>query len=569
LQWTLAALWLAAVTSVLAWSESRPGIADQALAAGNFLLGIGFAVTAVLLSNQEGQKGNARLFALLATVWTAGEAGIRGLGAVTPLAIWVGGFTQIIAGAVLLRYPGQRLDRAGRAFVLVVSVLLGAIQAGLIVTATPQTWEEPIPDAPWPTLWLSDEVNDALWKTRYAVWSVGGVVFLALLARRWRRLSSVARRTLAPILVTAAATGFLIALRPVDDSLPDSVALVLATARTYSATAVSAAFVLSALQMQLARGAVGDLATELSHSVSVERVRDALRHALSDPTLEVWYWVSDQGGYVGGDGRVRPLPDRTERLVAEAVTADGEPLAAVLADPALYRHRGLVDSAVAVSRLALENAQLQASLRSQLVAVREARARLLHTSLEQRRRLERDLHDGAQQRLLALGMRLGAIENDSTDPTTSKAIESARHELHQALEELRDLAHGLYPAVLTQAGLPAALEAVIERLPFRVHATVAPERWHPDVESAAYLISCEALANAWKHAGPCTIDLDIHRKGDDLVIRVCDDGIGSAQLSNGASLRAIHDRVDAMGGRVAVESRPGDGTCLTAAIPCV
>jgi signal transduction histidine kinase len=198
--------------------------------------------------------------------------------------------------------------------------------------------------------------------------------------------------------------------------------------------------------------------------VSVERVRDALRHALSDPTLEVWYWVSDQGGYVDGDGRVRPLPDPSERFVAESVSADCEPLSAVLADPALYRHRSLVDSAVAVSRLALENAQLQASLRSQLVAVREARGRLLHAGLEQRRRLERDLHDGAQQRLLALGMRLGAIENDSTDSRTATAIESARRELHQALEELRDLAHGLYPAVLTQAGLPAALEAVIERL---------------------------------------------------------------------------------------------------------
>ena len=165
-------------------------------------------------------------------------------------------------------------------------------------------------------------------------------------------------------------------------------------------------------------------------------------------------------------------------------------------------------------------------------------------------------------------MRLGAIQNATADAATAAAVEDARRELQQALDELRDLAYGLYPAVLSQAGLEAALEAVIERLPLPVHSEIAPDRFHPDVESAAYLIACEALTNACKHAGPCTVHLVIQRKGDDLVIDVSDNGIGSANLDTVTSLRAIRDRVDAMGGSVSVESGPLKGTRFVVEIPC-
>ena len=337
----IAALWLGAVAGVLGWSESRPTVSSSSLALGNFLLGFGLAVTAVLLANQEGQAGNASLFVLMSVTWTAGEAGLRDLGILTSPLIWAGGFTQIIAAAVLLRYPGSGLDRAGHVFVAAFSVVLGLIQAGLLVTSTPETWEEPVPHVPWPTLWFNEASNNALWFARYAAWGVGGVIFLVLLWRRWRRLTMIERRTLAPIVLTAAVTAVLIALRLADDWLQDDVALVLAVARTYSATAVSAAFVLSALQMKLARGAVGELATELAQSVTVERVRDALRRALADPTLDVRYWVPDQQGYVDDEGVVRRLPDASNRLMIKAVTAEGEPMAVVLADPALRRHRVL------------------------------------------------------------------------------------------------------------------------------------------------------------------------------------------------------------------------------------
>ncbi len=525
-------------------------------------------MTAVLLANQEGQVGNAWLFGLLAATWTAGEAGLRGPGVATPVLLWIGGFTHVVAAAVLLRYPGSGLDRAGRLFVIAFSAVLGVIQAGLLLTSTPGSWEQPVPDAPWLTLWHDERLNESLWFVRYAVWGVGGALFLVLLWRRWGGLTAVERRPLAPILITAAVTAVFIALRLVDDFLPDDVALVLAVTRTFCATAVSAAFVLSAVQMKLARAGIAELATELAQSATVERVSDSLRRALSDPTLEVLYWVSEQQVYVDAEGVVRNPSHDSDRRIATTVTAEGAPLAIILADPALRRNRSLVDSAVAVSRLAMENAQLQASLRSQLVAVRDARMRLLHTGLEQRRRLERDLHDGAQQRLLALSMRLGVIQNSTTNPTTAAAVERAQHELQQALDELRDLAHGLYPAVLSQAGLGAALEAVVERLPVPVNADITRSRFHPDVESAAYLIACEALTNACKHAGECTVHLAIARNGEDLVIDVSDDGLGLWRLDGASPPRAIRDRVDAMGGSVSITSGPGLGTRLIVEIPC-
>lgn len=553
---------------MLAWSENRPGVESPSLAIGNLGLGVGFAMTAALLSNQPEQAGNARLFILLTLVWVAGEAGLRSVGPLTPFLILIGSFTQVVAAAVLLRYPGRQLERPAKILVIVTATVLGLIQVALQLTSTPATWEERLPEVFWPSLWPDVRLSQALWNLRYAVWAIAAVVFLILLWRRWEALRALERKALAPILFTAAVAGVLIALRLVDDHLPRDAGVVLAVTRTYAAAAVSAAFVVSAFQLALARGVVGELATELTRSATVERVRDALRRALADPTLDVWYWVPEQQGYVDDQGEVRSPNEGQDRCVVDVVTNDGRPMALVRTDPALQRHRTLLDSAVAVSRLAIENAQLQASLRAQLLAVREARARLMRGGLEQRRQLERDLHDGAQQRLLAVNMRLSAIGRATDDDATAQAVESARHELLQALEELRNLAHGLYPAALSHWGLEIALEAVIGRLPLPVHANIPPSRWPPDVESAAYLITCEALSNACKHAGPCTVKLDISQRGQDLVIDITDDGVGSPNLNTGRSLSAIRDRVDAMGGHVFVDSAPGAGTRLVAEIPC-
>ena len=569
LRWAAIVAWLGSVLAVLLWAEAGQVDSAASVTIAGFVLGLSFAATAVLLAGQEGQASNTRWLGAMTLIWLANEVSGRGLGVLTAPLAWLGGFIQVAATGFLLRYPGTRLDRLGKVYFLGTVSLFVIVQTLLVVTGRPEWWQpRKSPETPWWSPFADPAAHNLVWDVRYGIEAVAGALFLLLLARRWRTLGLLERKALAPILLVAATTGVLVALRPVQASLSDELGVVLDLMRTYSAAALSLALVVSALQMKLAQSAVGVLAAELSQSATVDGVRDALRRALGDRHLEVWYWMPEQAAYVDGAGVTQPAPEGSSRLVASVEATDGRPMAVVLADPMLRRHRVLLDSAVAVSRLALENAQLQASLKSQLVEVREARSRLLHAGLEERRRLERDLHDGAQQRLVALGLRLGAIESTTRDEALKLAVRAVREDLHEALGELRDLAHGLYPAVLSQSGLGAALEAVVERLPVPVQASIQPGRWSPDVEGAGYLIACEALANACKHAGPCSIRLDIAQSGPDLVIEVSDDGLGSEALQGDASVRSIRDRVDTMGGRVQVTSTPGVGTTMRAAIPC-
>ena len=220
-----------------------------------------------------------------------------------------------------------------------------------------------------------------------------------------------------------------------------------------------------------------------------------------------------------------------------------------------------------MSRLALEATRLEAQLRAQLVAVKQTRGRLLSAGLAERRRLERDLHDGAQQRILGAAMKLSAIGARS-DPETAEAVTGVRRQLHVALEELRSLARGIYPAVLTQAGLGAALESVTEDLPIPVRTSIPDRRWPADTESAAYLVACEALTNVARHAGPCQVELVVHQAEEGLHLRVADDGVGSDALHGPSALRELRDRVAALGGRLSVSSTVGTGTVVEVWLPC-
>jgi signal transduction histidine kinase len=202
-------------------------------------------------------------------------------------------------------------------------------------------------------------------------------------------------------------------------------------------------------------------------------------------------------------------------------------------------------------------------------AVRDAQLRLVQAGFRERRRLERDLHDGAQQRLLALGLRLGAITaGNGVDPVTSEAIEQARTELRQALYELRQLAHGIYPAELTQVGLAPAVETVAERLPVPVAVDIPARRWSAEVEVTAYFVICEALTNAAKHAQARVVQVRAEQTGGDLVVVVIDDGRGNDALNHPTALPHLRDRLGAVGGQLDITSRPGQGTCIQASLPC-
>jgi signal transduction histidine kinase len=250
---------------------------------------------------------------------------------------------------------------------------------------------------------------------------------------------------------------------------------------------------------------------------------------------------------------------------------DDEPLAALIHDPTLRYEPELIDAAAAAARLALENARLQAELQAQLAKVKESRARIVAAGDEQRRRIERDLHDGAQQRLVALALELKSAErrlDRGADPDVERLLASAAEEVQVAVEELRQLAGGIHPGILTQGGLAVALAALANKAPVPVTVDVELERLQPELEATAYFVASEALTNVAKHAHASSASIRACVENGTLVIEVADNGVGGAAANGGTGLRGLGDRVEAQGGRLRIESPRGHGTRVVGEIPC-
>jgi signal transduction histidine kinase len=300
-------------------------------------------------------------------------------------------------------------------------------------------------------------------------------------------------------------------------------------------------------------------------------VRDALARTLGDPSLELALWLPERETYVDAQGAPLTLPTPGSGRAVTILGAADAPVAALVHDPVLLERRGLLAAAGAAARLALENERLQAALRAQLAELRASRARIVSAGDEERRRLERDLHDGAQQRLLSLGLAL-QLARAKLGPDANGApelLDEADAELRAALDELRELARGIHPAVLTEQGLPAALRSLAERSPVPVTiASVPEERLPAPAEAAAYFLVSEALANVAKYARARRVRISISNADGRVFVDVDDDGIGGADPSRGTGLRGLVDRVHALDGQLELESPPGHGTRLHAEIPC-
>jgi signal transduction histidine kinase len=294
----------------------------------------------------------------------------------------------------------------------------------------------------------------------------------------------------------------------------------------------------------------------------------ALRQALEDPDLDVAYWSAELQAYVDDAGWPVPAPlPGGARLATRVETSTGEPLALILADRALIRDPDLLVASVSVAGLTLEVAHLLETVQSQLSQLREVSSRVMHAAEAERRRLEKDLHDGAQTHLLALGPMLGAAEAATTDPETADELAGIRRELTLALRELRAFAHGMHQASLRD-GLPAAVREVCRPHPFRAEIAL-PEAVLPHATArAAYLVVCEAVSNVAKHAQASTVRVVGTLSADQLRIEVADDGRGGAVANQGRGLRNIRDRVVALGGDVQVVSPDGEGTRIVMRIPC-
>lgn len=328
-------------------------------------------------------------------------------------------------------------------------------------------------------------------------------------------------------------------------------------------------FLFGLLDARLARSAVGDLVLELRHDPAPADLRDALAHALRDPSLTLAYWLPDFEAYVDVNGRPVQLPT-DERHTATLIEQNGERVAALVHDPALEDESELLEAVGAAAGMSLENARLHAELRARVEELRGSRARVIEAGQKERQRLERNLHDGAQQRLIALSLRLRLLEKRlPEEPEAQHELDAARREIALSLDELRDVARGIHPAVLTGHGLAVAVDSLAARsaLPVRL-AVEVDGRLHEHVEVAAYYVVSEGLANIAKHARASEARVSIERRAGRLVVEVVDDGVGGADTERGSGLRGLADRVEAVGGRLRVWTPLGGGTRVQAEIPC-
>jgi signal transduction histidine kinase len=395
-------------------------------------------------------------------------------------------------------------------------------------------------------------------------------VALAVLVARWLQASAASRRAVAPVMVAGAATFVALIATIIDDLAGTPLKSGPAEVFFYVSATVPVAITIVFLQRRLARGEVAGLVVQLGARAAATELRAALARALGDPSLELAFWYPGDARYVTGDGQPVELPERGSDRAATCIERDGTPIAVLLHDPALEDNAELVQSVCAAAGLALENERLQAELRARLADLQASRARLVEATDAERRRIERDLHDGTQQRLVSIAMALGLLESRLSEPAAAAPlVRETRDAIALALAELRELTQGIHPALLAERGLPAALDELCRRapLPTRLHAEVEG-RLSDQVESAAYFVVSEALTNAAKHSHGREAQVGVRRDGDLLILEVADDGIGGAAPGGGSGLRGLADRVEALGGRMTLSSPPGRGTTLRAEIPC-
>jgi signal transduction histidine kinase len=298
--------------------------------------------------------------------------------------------------------------------------------------------------------------------------------------------------------------------------------------------------------------------------VTPDNVLAALRRALRDPGLSLYFCTHDSGVLVDGDGRrITELPVAAGQ-VSDPVTRGGQQIAQLVhapTDPALLR------TVVRAASAVLEHARLQAELLVQLAEVRASRARLVAAGDVERRRIERDLHDGAQQRLVGLALHVQSAKRRTPYPAdVADLLGFTVGQLHAALNDIRALVHGILPAALATSGLAAALHELARPGMVTVDCHT-PDHLDPGIEATGWFVACEGVANAAKHAPGHRAHVVASVDGQRLVVEVRDDGPGGAD-PDGDGLRNLADRVEAHGGVLHLHSPPGSGTRLRAELPC-
>jgi signal transduction histidine kinase len=394
---------------------------------------------------------------------------------------------------------------------------------------------------------------------------------ICVIFRRWVRASKPQRRAAAPVLGAGGATLAALIGTIVNDEVGTPLNQVPAKVFFYAAATVPVAVVYVFVAQRLARGVVAGLVVELGDQTVGADLRAALARALGDPSLELAYWFPAEQRYVDIEGHAVSLPGATSARGSTIVERGGEPIAALVHDQVLEYNAALVQSVCAAAGLRLENERLKAELRAQLAELQASRARLVKATDIERRRIERDLHDGTQQRLVSIAMTLGLLETKlpNRGDEAQMLVRETREALALALGELRELTQGVHPALLAERGLSDALDELCGRaaIPVRLELAVGT-RLPAEIETAAYYFASEALTNAAKHSHATDVRVSASSDSRALTVEVTDNGVGGAARGHGSGLAGLSDRIEALGGRLTISSPRGRGTTLRAEIPC-
>jgi signal transduction histidine kinase len=485
--------------------------------------------------------------------WDAGPDGVRSVALLVP-GVTSAAVVHLVAGAP----SGRTTSLPARALVVAVYLELVVVTAGRALLRDP--FEDPgcWSDCAANVLLVHADRDVARFLTHadlvFAV--VVGVALPALSVARWRAATAAARRALGPVL--AAGSAFVVAqalwaarlLRtPLED--PDGGAFAnLFAARSLALIALGAAIAWTVIRAARARAAVGRLIGELRDAPAPLDLQGSLARAVGDPDLAVAYPIGDGARYVDAHGRAVEVPAAGSARGVTSIERDGAPVALVLHDPAALGEGDLVREIGAAARLAVDNERLQAQSLAQLEELRASRSRVVETADAARRNLERDLHDGAQQRLVSLSLML-QLAAESLEPRVAAQVAAAASELRAATVELRELAHGIHPAALSEEGLGPAIRALADRVPLAIDGLDLPTARLPHaVETAAYLLVDEVARGSQHTSVSLCADADM------LTIEL------AAEALDGAKLSHPRDRIAALDGELAV-----DGGHASAGIP--